>query len=228
MQKLAGFPGVEYKILDLEKPGTEQGFEAGSFDFIIGTNVLHAVSDLRSTLRHLHELLAPGGNLVFMDVAIPQLWTETVFGLMSGWWRFTDRDLRPFHPLLGRSQWEVVLRESGFAETASLPGLLGPEGEGQIGLLARKSWHDATAADSFPSGSALWRRRQRSPGSIFADASGLGRQVGFATARSGRPVPRRTPRRTLRAGWHGRIHPAGRGSRGLETAPSRMRGRRSA
>ena len=69
MQKLAGFPGVEYKILDLEKPGTEQGFEAGAFDFVIGTNVLHAVSDLRSTLRHLHELLAPGGNLVFMDVA---------------------------------------------------------------------------------------------------------------------------------------------------------------
>ena len=54
MQKLAGFPGLEYKILDLEKPGTEQGFEAGAFDFIIGTNVLHAVSDLRSTLRHLH------------------------------------------------------------------------------------------------------------------------------------------------------------------------------
>ena len=31
MQKLAGFPSVEYKILDLEKPATEQGFEAGDF-----------------------------------------------------------------------------------------------------------------------------------------------------------------------------------------------------
>ena len=98
---------MEYKIFDLEKPAIDQGFEAGAFDFIIGTNVLHAVSDLRSTLRHIHDLLAPGGNLVFMDVAVPQLWTEAVFGLTSGWWRFTDRDLRPFHPLLGRSQWEV-------------------------------------------------------------------------------------------------------------------------
>ncbi len=173
MQKLAGFPGLEYKIFDLERPGTEQGFAAGTFDFIIGTNVLHAVSDLRSTLRHIYELLAPGGNLVFMDVAIPQLWTETVFGLMSGWWRFTDRDLRPTHPLLGRSQWEAVLRETGFAETASLPGLLGPEGEGQIGLLARKSWHDSTPIVSPPPDADAEMPLEKS-WLVFADASGLG------------------------------------------------------
>jgi acyl transferase domain-containing protein/NADPH:quinone reductase-like Zn-dependent oxidoreductase/NAD(P)-dependent dehydrogenase (short-subunit alcohol dehydrogenase family)/SAM-dependent methyltransferase/acyl carrier protein len=173
MQKLAGFPEVEYKILDLEKPGTEQGFEAGAFDFIIGTNVLHAVSDLRSTLRHLHELLAPGGNLVFMDVAIPQLWTEAVFGLTTGWWRFTDRDLRPFHPLLGRSEWEIVLRETGFAETASLPGMVGPEGEGQIGLLARKSWHNLVKAGSASPETQPGMPKQKS-WLIFADASGLG------------------------------------------------------
>ncbi len=173
MQKLAGFPEVEYKILDLEKPGVEQGFEAGAFDFIIGTNVLHAVSDLRSTLRHIHELLAPGGNLVFMDVASPQLWTEVVFGLTTGWWRFTDRDLRPLHPLLERSQWEVVLRETGFEETASLPGLVAPEGEGQIGLLARKSWHDSAAAVS-PSAETPLEVPAEKSWLIFADASGLG------------------------------------------------------
>jgi acyl transferase domain-containing protein/NADPH:quinone reductase-like Zn-dependent oxidoreductase/SAM-dependent methyltransferase/acyl carrier protein len=173
MQKLAGFPGVEYKIFDLEKPGTEQGFEAGAFDFIIGTNVLHAVRDLRSTLRHIYELLAPGGTLVFMDVASPQLWTESVFGLTSGWWRFEDRDLRPFQPLLERSQWETVLRETGFAETASLPGLLGPEGEGQIGLLARKSWHDSAAAAPPPAETIPATPVEKS-WLIFTDASGLG------------------------------------------------------
>jgi len=75
-----------------------------------------------------------------MDVATPQLWAEAVFGLTSGWWRFSDRDLRPVHPLLGRSQWETVLGETGFNETTSLPGLMLPQGEGQIGILARKAW----------------------------------------------------------------------------------------
>ncbi len=146
-QKLAAFPEVEFKIFDLEKPGTEQELAAGSFDFIIGTNVIHAVRDVRAALRNLHGLLAPGGSLVFMDTATPQLWTETVFGLTSGWWRFTDRELRPEQPLLERAQWETVLRDSGFSETASLPGLIGPTGgEGQIGLLARKAVAESSAA----------------------------------------------------------------------------------
>ena len=51
MQKLAAFPEVEFKIFDLEKPGAEQGFEAGAFDLILGTNVLHAVSEVRVALR---------------------------------------------------------------------------------------------------------------------------------------------------------------------------------
>src|SRR5437764_7184421 len=148
MQKLAAFPEIETKIFDLEKPAAEQGFEPGSFDFVVGTNVLHAVADVRSALRNLHGLLAPGGSLVFMDLANPQLWTEAVFGLTSGWWRFTDRDLRSVHPLLGRSQWEKLLVETGFSETASLPGLIGRYGEGQIGILGRKAYEHAASSDS--------------------------------------------------------------------------------
>ncbi|MEQ1860228.1 MAG: SDR family NAD(P)-dependent oxidoreductase [Chthoniobacteraceae bacterium] len=172
MQKLAAYPEVVTKILDLEKPGAGQGFDAGSFDFIIGTNVLHAVSDVRVALGHLHELLVPGGSLVFMDTASPQLWTETVFGLTSGWWRFTDRDLRPDQPLLPRATWERILREAGFSETASLPGLIGPSGdEGQIGLLARKAWQPAPALE------VVIEAPVEKSWLIFADESGLGDQL---------------------------------------------------
>jgi acyl transferase domain-containing protein/NADPH:quinone reductase-like Zn-dependent oxidoreductase/SAM-dependent methyltransferase/acyl carrier protein len=168
LQKLAAFPEVETKIFDLEKPAADQGFEPGSFDFVVGTNVLHAVADVRAALRNLHDLLAPGGSLVFMDVASPQLWTEAVFGLTSGWWRFTDRDLRSVHPLLGRSQWENLLRETGFNETTSLPGLVGRYGEGQIGILGRKAQQAPAASES------IAQIPEEKSWLIFGDDGGIG------------------------------------------------------
>jgi acyl transferase domain-containing protein/NADPH:quinone reductase-like Zn-dependent oxidoreductase/NAD(P)-dependent dehydrogenase (short-subunit alcohol dehydrogenase family)/SAM-dependent methyltransferase/acyl carrier protein len=177
MQKLAAFPEVEFKVFDLEKPGTEQGFEAGSFDLILGANVLHAASEVRVALQHIHELLSPGGSLLFIDTATPQLWTESLFGLTSGWWRFKDRDLRPSHPLLDRSQWEKVLRETGFSETASLPGLIGPEGgEGQIGVLARKACH-RVAEENPAEAQTVEETPKEMSWLIFADNSGLGARL---------------------------------------------------
>ncbi len=179
-QKLAAFPEVECKVFDLEKPAADQGFKADTYDFIIGTNVLHAVADVRATLRSLEGILKPGGTLLFMDVATPQLWTESVFGLTSGWWHLTDTDLRPEQPLLKREQWEAVLREAGFAETASLPGLTGPDGgEGQIAVLARKAGVAPQPAipELETAVEASWL--------IFADASDLGDRIAAKTAASG-------------------------------------------
>lgn len=168
-QKLAAYPEVDFHTFDLEKPGHEQGFDLGSFDIILGTNVIHAVSDVRAALGHLHDLLTPGGSLIFVDVATPHLWLNAVFGLTSGWWRFTDLELRPHHPLLERGQWQKMLTEVGFAETASLSGLIRSQGgESLIGLMARKRWSEpaVVTADKGELGEKSWL--------VLADSSGLG------------------------------------------------------
>ena len=181
MQKLAAFPEVECKVFDIEKPGTEQEFAPDSFDLVIGTNVIHAVKDVRATLGYLRDLLKPGGSLIFMDTATPQLWTETVFGLTSGWWHLTDRDLRPEQPLLERAKWEQVLKGCGFEETASLPGLIGPTGgEGQMALLARKAWEQRNE-DGGPDFALPVEKSWL----IFADAAGLGDQLAAHLRRVG-------------------------------------------
>lgn len=168
-QKLAAFPEVEFRVYNLDRDPVEQDFEPGSFDFIVGTNVLHAAADLRSTLTNLQRLLAPGGTLAFMDVASPRLWTESIFGLTSGWWNLKDSDLRPEHPLLPRQRWEEVLRECGFAEVSSIPGMRCSDGgEGQIGVLARKEWVSAQAA---PEGPAV--APEENSWVIFADEGGM-------------------------------------------------------
>ncbi len=179
-QKLAAFPEVEYKVFNLEKSGLEQGFEADTYDFIVGTNVLHAVADVRATLKVLHEVLKPGGTLMFMDVATPQLWTEAVFGLTSGWWHLTDHDLRPEQPLMQRAQWEKALRDVGFAETLSIPGLHGYDGgEGQIAVLARKAGAEKIA-DSAASDAPV-----ESSWVVFADESGLGGEIAAKVTAAG-------------------------------------------
>ncbi len=177
-QKLAAYPEVEYKVLDLEKPAADQDFGPGSYDFIVGTNVLHAVADVRVTLKMLHELLVPGGTLMFMDVATPQLLTEAVFGLTQGWWHLTDRDLRPDQPLMQRAQWEAALKEVGFAETISMPGLQGPEGEGQVIILGRKGDQAVSAVPA---------AETRIEGSwvIFGDEGGLGDEIAAQAANAG-------------------------------------------
>lgn len=180
-QKLAAFPEVEYKIFDLEKSGVEQDFEAGSFDLILGSNVVHAVSDVRSALRNIHDLLTPGGTLMFVDVATPHLWLNAVFGLTSGWWRFTDRDLRADHPLLPREKWEKVLQEAGFSETASLPGLLRQGGgESLIGLLARKEWVEPEVAAP-----VVLEAPAEKSWLILADRTGLGDKLAAELQGSG-------------------------------------------
>ncbi|HSI65468.1 MAG TPA: beta-ketoacyl synthase N-terminal-like domain-containing protein, partial [Candidatus Saccharimonadia bacterium] len=183
MQKLAGFPEVECKIFDLEKSPADQNLDVGTYDFVIGTNCVHAVSDVVTTLRHVHDLLVPGGSIVFMDTGSPMLWTESTFGLTSGWWRFSDRELRPEQPLIERAQWEKVIKEAGFSETASLAGLTGPRGgEGQIALFGRKAWHAPVA--KIPAADAAEEPALEASWLLFADKGGFAEKLA-TTLRAG-------------------------------------------
>jgi len=114
---------LDFRRLDIEKNPQEQGFGPGEYDVILAANVLHATEDLRRTLGNVRKLLAPGGRLVLLEGIEPRRWLDLIFGLLDGWWKFRDHDLRPSHPLLDAASWEKLLGESGFAETAAvLPG----------------------------------------------------------------------------------------------------------
>ena len=61
--KFAGYPFVEYALLDAEKPFAAQGIPEHGFDLVLASNVLHATRDLARTLGNVLEALAPGGGL---------------------------------------------------------------------------------------------------------------------------------------------------------------------
>ncbi|WP_424102087.1 SDR family NAD(P)-dependent oxidoreductase [Moorena producens] len=122
-EKFGDYPFVRYQTLDIEKDPSYQGFEEHQYDLIIAANVLHATQDLRQTLQHIQQLLAPQGMLVLLEGTTRQRWLDLIFGLLEGWWRFTDVDLRPNYPLISAKQWQQLLFETGFQQAVSMPDI---------------------------------------------------------------------------------------------------------
>jgi len=121
-EKFRDYPFVRYEQLDIEQDPTTQGFEEHQYDLIVAANVIHATTDLRQTLENVQQLLAPGGILVLLEITTRIYWADLFAGLLEGWWRFQDFDLRPNHPLLKNAQWQQLLKESNFPEVVVFPG----------------------------------------------------------------------------------------------------------
>lgn len=108
---------VRFGVLDLGRDPVAQGYDPDSFDIVLGANVVHVTPDLSTTAERLRSLLAPDGTLVLYEMtAVPDFATAT-FGLLDGWWAYTDHRLA-HSPLLDAPGWSRVLRLAGFAEVA--------------------------------------------------------------------------------------------------------------
>ena len=77
---------VRYKKLDIEQDLGKQGFEAGSYDLIVASQVLHATKNMDLTMANVRKLLKPRGKLFIMETTQDQLDLQFAFGLLPGWW----------------------------------------------------------------------------------------------------------------------------------------------
>ena len=119
-EKFAPYPFIRYQLLDIEQPPSAQGFHSEQFDLILAANVLHATRDLSQTLHHVRQLSAPGALLLLLEGTAPVRFVDLIFGLTDGWWRFTDLNLRPSHPLIPASRWQRLLLDHGFKQPVTL------------------------------------------------------------------------------------------------------------
>ena len=110
-----GCPFLEYRLLNIEHPLQEQGMDRSAWDMVIATDVLHATKNIRQTLRNTHALLKRNGILVLNEIIQKSVLGTLTFGLLDGWWRYEDEDLRiPGSPLVSPENWEMVLSQEGF------------------------------------------------------------------------------------------------------------------
>lgn len=117
---------MTYKVLDIGRDPSDQGFEGQRYDLIIASMVLHATPSIRRTLANARKLLKPGGYLVAMegfsnDVAR----TGLVFGAFAGWWLGAEEG-RVLGPHATVAEWDGLLRETGFSGCDSMTPVVDP------------------------------------------------------------------------------------------------------
>lgn len=164
--RFAQFPFVSYRLLDIEEDVEAQGERLGSYDLVIASNVLHATKSVGSSLIEVSRLLAGGGALLLLEVTQPLMYLDLTFGLTEGWWRFEDRDVRPFHCVLSPESWRKQLTGAGFGSVRNFSDVTFESGSvQQTVFLARNAREHKTPS----------HREQLEPGVwvLFADTAGV-------------------------------------------------------
>lgn len=108
-------PYLKTGVLNIEHPITEQEIQADRYDIVIAANVIHATRNIHRSIRHCKSALRNGGILLLNEIHAQSAYGHVTFGLLDGWWRYEDADLRiAGTPLLAPAAWLQVLREEGF------------------------------------------------------------------------------------------------------------------
>lgn len=113
--RFAHHSNIEYSVLDINKDPVEQGFEAGSYDLIIATNVLHATPKLSKVLQNVRKLLRSDGHLFLDELCSTANWLNYIMGTLSGWW-LGEEDGRTWEPYVSPQRWAQEMIAVGFAE----------------------------------------------------------------------------------------------------------------
>ncbi|NEO73021.1 type I polyketide synthase [Moorena sp. SIO3H5] len=167
-EKFSDYKFVNYQTLDIETDPIAQGFESNYYDIVVAANVLHATTKMHQTMTNVRKLLAPGGMLVLLEATSRQRWIDLIFGMLEGWWKFQDYDLRPDYPLLSRNQWKKLLGETGFTEVVAIPEVEGmSETFSQQAVIIAQA--DRKTLESKSSTSKSWL--------ILADEQGVGNSL---------------------------------------------------
>jgi acyl transferase domain-containing protein/aryl carrier-like protein len=164
----AAHPFTRFERLDIERPPGGQGFDEGGYDVVLAANVLHATEDLRATVGHAASLLRRGGWLVLSETTAFSGFATLTFGLLDGWWRWTDAELRvPGSPLADVATWQSVLTGAGFGRIAALPPATATTGDiGQNVIVAEFAGAALARQTPDETGRSATTRVQAATGSV--------------------------------------------------------------
>ncbi|KAM9971202.1 hypothetical protein ACTFIW_011178 [Dictyostelium discoideum] len=106
---------VIYHPLTIDESLVElQSIKPSYYDFVIMSNVLHVVKDIKKAVEQMYQLLSPNGQLLFVEPPYKSIICDSLFGSFDQWWAFTDTDIRKDHCCLSQDSWYQLLKCSNF------------------------------------------------------------------------------------------------------------------
>ena len=113
--RFAEFPALEFKVLDISKDPIAQGFESGTYDLIVASNVIHATDFLNNTLKNVRKLLHPRGRFFLQELTpAAAKMINIIMGPLPGWW-LGEADGRVSEPIISIERWNKELLAAGFS-----------------------------------------------------------------------------------------------------------------
>ncbi|KAL4957564.1 hypothetical protein BDW69DRAFT_180489 [Aspergillus filifer] len=111
-ERFSRYEAIGYGVLNISEDPEQQGFELGTYDLIIASNVVHATPSLHRSLSNIKSLLTPGGRLFLQELAEECRAAEYIFGLLPGWW-VGENDQRIDKPYVSVDRWRQEMKSAG-------------------------------------------------------------------------------------------------------------------
>lgn len=105
---------LSFKVFDIEADAASQGFEAGSYDIVIATDVLRGTRDLSKAVQNVRSLLRPGGFLIATELTGASLRPTAIMGGLETWWAGV-REREVANPVVTTGEWDKLLEQHGFS-----------------------------------------------------------------------------------------------------------------
>lgn len=145
LQSIPETQGMTTGVFDITRDPVSQGLLPGSFDVIVGLDVVHATPHIGKTIGYLRQLLIPFGYLGLLETVKTGPWVDLCWGLADGWWLYEDDALRN-SALMHAEQWETALSQAGFQRHSVLPKSLSDRKQCDVALiLAQNNITEQTA-----------------------------------------------------------------------------------
>lgn len=112
---------IRYGLYAIDTEPQAQAYEEGSYQIVIGANVLHDALNITNALKNLSKLLTNDGMLVLLETTTNRLIQKVSVGLIEGFSNYSDERMEKKQPLQTNEEWIRSFEKSGYKKTLIYP-----------------------------------------------------------------------------------------------------------